>query len=155
MPDPTPPALEFALELRVNIGPTIDLGQNASGTRRTVPILGGTFSGPGLSGQVLAGGADWQLHTASGLTFVDARYAIETTDGTRIEVRNRGLRHGTAEIMARIIRGEPVAPTDYYFRTNPIFSPPDGPYEWLRSSVFIGTAQRYPEQVIVQVWKLG
>ena len=58
MPDPTPPALEFALELRVNIGPTIDLGQNASGTRRTVPILGGTFSGPGLSGQVLAGGAD-------------------------------------------------------------------------------------------------
>jgi hypothetical protein len=55
------PQLEFVLKLNVSIGPTLDLGPAAGGVRRTVPITGGTFSGPLLCGIVLPGGADWQV----------------------------------------------------------------------------------------------
>lgn len=109
MVDPTSsPQLEFTFELRVNIGSTLELGQGSCGTRRNVPIKGGTFHGPQLSGRVLPGGADWQFVESDGLTFVDAQYVIETEDGIRIEVRNRGIRHGSEEVLARIAAGESV-----------------------------------------------
>jgi hypothetical protein len=150
----TAPGLEFALELRVTIGATVELGASAAGIRRTVPILGGSFAGPEIAGQVLEGGADWQLCTPSGLTLVDARYALETRDGARIEVRNRGVRHGPTEVMARIARGETVPPNEYYFRTSPCFSPPDGRYEWLRNSIFVASAERHADLVVVRVWRV-
>lgn len=55
------PLLEFALELRVKIGPTLELGNSPEGIRRTVPILGGAFNGPRISGLILPGGVDWQF----------------------------------------------------------------------------------------------
>jgi len=39
-------------------GRAIGLGTPPHGTRRIVPILGGTFAGSGLKGKILAGGAD-------------------------------------------------------------------------------------------------
>jgi Protein of unknown function (DUF3237) len=148
------PQLEFALELRVNIGPTFEIGSGAPGIRRTVPIIGGTFRGPLLSGRVLSGGADWQLVESNGLTFVDARYVIETDDAVRIEVRNQGIRHGPREVIDRIAAGDAVSPSEYYFRTTPRFHPPDGQYDWLRRSVFIGLGERYADLVLVKVWRV-
>lgn len=150
----TAPELEFAVELKVGIGPVVELGAGAGGARRTVAITGGTFSGPAMSGRVLAGGADWQLVESDGLTLVDARYVIETDDGVRIEVRNRGVRHGAPDLMERISAGQVVAPDEYYFRTTPRFYPPHGKYGWLRRAVFIGSGERYADLVVVRVWRV-
>lgn len=150
-----PPQLDFAFELRVSVGHILDLGRGSLGIRRTVPITGGTFGGPLLSGRVLAGGADWQFVEDDGLTFVDARYVIETDDGVRIEVRNQGLRDGPPGLMDRIAAGEAVSPADYYFRTTPRFYPPAGEHAWLRRSVFVGSGERRAGLVIVRVWKVG
>lgn len=150
-----PPQLDFAIELRVDVGPVLDLGRSSLGVRRTVPITGGTFSGPLLSGRVLAGGADWQLVEGDGLTAVDAHYVIETDDGVRIEVRNQGVRDGPCDLMDRIAADEAVAPAEYYFRTTPRFYPPAGKYAWLRRSIFVGCGERRAGLVIVRVWKLG
>jgi Protein of unknown function (DUF3237) len=150
-----PPQLRFVLELNVTIGAVLDLGRGSSGTRRTVPITGGTFTGPMLSGRVLPGGADWQFVEEDGLTFVDARYVIETDDRVRIEVRNQGVRHGPGDLMARINAGEAVSPDEYYFRTTPRFYPPEGRYDWLRRAVFVGVGERYAGRVMVQVWSIG
>lgn len=148
------PQLEFALELRVNIGPTLEIGAGFSGMRRTVPITGGTLSGPQIAGRVLPGGADWQIVERDGLTFVDAQYVIETEDGVCIEVRNRGVRYAPEGVLARIGAGEPVPSTQYYFRTTPRFYPPHGKYDWLKRSVFIADAERYRDLVIVKVWRV-
>lgn len=148
------PELEFTLELRVNIGPTLELGHGTFGTRRNVPIMGGTFHGPQISGRVLPGGADWQFVQRDGLTLVDAQYVIEAEDGIRIELRNQGIRHGSKEVLARIAAGETVPSSEYYFRTNLRFYPPEGHYDWLRRSIFIGDAERYIDLVVVRVWKV-
>jgi hypothetical protein len=147
------PALEFVLELRVAVGPTMELGAGISGVRRTVPITGGTFHGA-LSGRVLPGGADWQSAESDDLTLVDAHYVIETEDGVRIEVRNQGVRHGPLEVIKRLAAGEHVSPTEYYFRTTPQFYPPEGKYKWLMRSVFVSSAERYADLVVVRVWKV-
>ena len=149
-----PPKLEFTLELKVKIGPIIELGSSSSGIRRTVPILGGDFQGPRVAGHVLAGGADWQFIESDGLTFVSARYALETDDAVRIEVQNEGLRRGPPDLMDRIAAGEVVPPDTYYFKTTPRFYPPDGKYEWLKHAIFIGSGERFRDLVVIKVWQL-
>jgi hypothetical protein len=105
-----------------------------------------------MSGRVLPGGADWQVVERGGLTFLDAHYAIETDDGVVIEVRNRGVRHGPADMMERLAAGDDLAPDEYYFRTLPRFHPPAGKCDWLRRSVFVATGERYADLVVVRVW---
>jgi hypothetical protein len=151
---PTAPQLEFSLELRVSIGPTVDLGAGSFGIRRTVPITGGTFNGPSIRGRVLPGGADWQRVDAETLTLVDAHYVIETDDGVRIEVRNQGIRHGPPEVLARVVSGQRVSPDEYYFRTNPRFNPPLGKHDWLKRSLFVGFGERSSDLVVVRVWRV-
>jgi hypothetical protein len=147
------PALEFVLELRVTISPTVEIGLGAFGSRRMVPITGGSFSGV-LSGRVLPGGADWQFVEGRRVSFLDAHYVIEAEDGTRIEVRNRGIRHGPQSVIDRLSAGEQVPATNYYFRTSPRFYPPDGKHEWLKQFVFVGSCERFPDLVVVKVWKV-
>jgi hypothetical protein len=149
------PRLEFALELRICIGPVFELGWGSFGLRRTVPITGGTFQGPGISGRVLHGGADWQFVDRDGLTLVDAHFVMETVDAVRIEASNPGIRHGAQDVLDRIAAGEPVSPNQYYFRTAPRFYSPDGKYDWLKRSIFLGDAERHTEQVIVRVWRVA
>jgi hypothetical protein len=151
----TAPRLEFTLELRVSIGQVFELGWGSFGLRRTVPITGGSFRGPGISGRVLPGGADWQHVDRDGLTLVESHFVIETTDAVRIEVTNPGIRNGAQDVLDRIAAGEPVAPNQYYFRTAPRFHPPDGKYDWLKKSIFLGDAERHTELVILRVWRVA
>jgi hypothetical protein len=62
------PELKIVLQLRVDIGPSLELGTSISGLRRTIPITGGTFAGRHTSGRVLPGGADWQFIEPDALT---------------------------------------------------------------------------------------
>jgi hypothetical protein len=149
-----PMDLEFTLELRVTIGPAVEIGSSSRGLRRTIPITGGTFHGPRLSGLVLPAGADWQVIEGNGMTIVDARYVVETSDGVRIEIRNQGIRHGAPEVLERLATGDPVDPQEYYFRTTPRFTPPQGKYDWLRQAVFVGAAERYSDLVVVKVYRV-
>ena len=125
------------------------------GTRRIVPILaGGRVEGPLIRGRLLGNAADWQLTRHDGVTVVEAIYAIETDDGVIIQLRNKGLRHGPPEVMARLAAGDPVEPAEYYFRTVPEFIAPAGPYEWMNRSIFICSGARYPAGIRLWVWRV-
>ena len=52
------PRFEFLMSLAVIVGDVVSMGPGSLGERRVVSILGGTFEGPGLRGDVLPGGAD-------------------------------------------------------------------------------------------------
>ena len=64
VPDVTAPGTELVMELYVTIAPAVGVGPSDHGIRRFIPITGGRFAGAGIKGEILAGGADWQLGRA-------------------------------------------------------------------------------------------
>jgi hypothetical protein len=144
-PTPDAPRTEFVYEAIVDIAPLVALGDSPFGERRIVPIVGGTFSGPGLRGKVLAGGADRQLVRKDGARQLDALYEMETDDGAIITVRNKVLIH------------DPADGRRYAFSTLDITAP-EGKYGWLNRLVFVGTLQPLmPARaaVSIRVYKLA
>jgi hypothetical protein len=153
MPLP-PPRLTFAFAVHVSIGPPTEVGEVTGGRRRVVPILGGTFDGPGIRGRVLPGGADWQLIQPDGFSALDTRYALETDEGQVVYVQNAGIRDAPPDVMHRLLAGELVDPALVYFRTVPRFETAAPDLQWLVRSVFIGVGERFPTEVLIRVWRL-
>src|SRR5216110_632103 len=98
--------LTFAFEVRAQVSPPLELGETRGARRRIVPIVGGTFDGPELTGRLLPGGADWQIIHIDGFSELDSRYTLETASGELILVQNRGIRHAAADMMRRLLAGE-------------------------------------------------
>ncbi|MGY6566067.1 MAG: DUF3237 domain-containing protein [Halomonadaceae bacterium] len=150
-----PPELEHVTTLNVLVDGPLEIGELSSGRRRIIPISGGSFEGPKLVGEVLGGGADWQLIRHDGCAEIMARYTLRTREGSLIEVENGGVRHAPEPIMERLIRGEPVDPDQYYFRTAPRFQTADPALAWLTRDLFIGRGIREPGRVRIQVYRVG
>jgi hypothetical protein len=119
-----------------------------------VPITGGAFAGPRLSGVVLPGGEDWQLIRGDGVVEVDARYVLQTESGARIHVRNRGILHASREVLRDFVRGEYPSPEAYYFRTHPEFECGHPDFAWLHHVSAVGTAEVRAGHVLVTVYTL-
>ena len=150
------PELEFVYEATGELEPPVPIGETYDGTRRIIPICaGGSVEGPLIRGRLLGNAADWQLTRSDGVTVADAIYALETDDGVVIQIRNRGLRHGPPEVMARLVAGEEVDPAEYYFRTVPEFIAPKGKYDWLNRSIFVCSGARYPLSIKLWVWRVA
>jgi hypothetical protein len=149
-----PPELQFAFEIEVQVAKPLDLGQTQSGHRRVIPIAGGSVRGPRLQGLVLPVGADWQIVRPEGTADLDARYTIQTDDGALIYVVNRGVRHGPADVLARLNQGEHVDPASYYFRSAAMFETSAPQHAWLTRAVVVGVGERYPDRVVIRFWEL-
>ena len=152
------PTLELIAELSVTVAAPIEAGDvrgaSTRGKRRTIPITGGTVHGR-VNGRVLAGGADFQLVVSSAMAVLDARYTLELDSGARIFVQNHALRRGSAEAIAKLVRGEAVDPAEIYFRCVPTFEVSDPTLLWLTESIFIGTGARFPDRVEIAIYRVG
>ena len=146
--------LQPLLRAEITLAPPQELGETPLGRRRIVPITGGSFRGEKLAGRVLPGGADWQFIRADGVAELDARYTLETTDRALIYVRNRGFRHGPADILERLAAGEPVDPSLYYMRTTPLFETGAPRYQWLNRIVCVATGARRAAAVELEVFEV-
>lgn len=152
---PPSPTLHPMTRIRCEVGQLVSLGTAKYGERRYVPLKGGTVSGPELQGEVVDGGVDWQVLRADGVLDVAAHYVIRTGDGALVEVQSDGVRHGPAPVMARLARGEPVAPDEYYFRTVMRFT--TGAPAWLHLNKVLALAvgQRDARLVHLDVYRIG
>jgi hypothetical protein len=144
------PGLDFVFGLKARLGEPVAVGETPEGLRRMVPIVDGSFSGRDFHGRLLGGGADWQLVRNDGVTAAEATYLLRTDDGVTIQVRNRGFRHGPAEVLQRLAEGDDVDPAEYYFRTTPTFLVGAGTYEWLNRTAFVATGARYARSI--ELW---
>lgn len=150
--NPTPPTLTFLASISVQVGQPIEVGQTPGGLRRIIPILGGRVEGPELRGRVLPAGADFQLLRSATLTELEAKYAVETDSGERLYVNNFGLRSGSEEDIAALMRGEQVDPARIYFRCTPRIEAPDGgAWAWLSNRILVGTGVRLPDEVRLDI----
>ena len=137
------PSLEYVMELRVKCDPAFEVGNAVHGKRVIIPIIGGEFSGPNISGTVLAGGADYQMiNEVQGHTDLEAIYTIRTDDGVNIHIRNCGI----------LISG---AGKEFYFRTAPKFEAPyDSRYAWLNDAIFVCVPGFGDGYISLKVWKV-
>jgi len=140
------------MTLRVTVAAPQNIGAVPHGTRRTAPLMGGSFEGPRLRGRVLPGGsADWQLLRADGVLELDLRATLRADDGGLIWMKSFGFRHGPPNVMAAIGRGETVDPTSYYFRTTLRFETGHPAYAFLNRLVAVSSGDRRAEGPIYTI----
>lgn len=149
------PELKFFADLSVQVDKPQEVGKTHHGVRRVIPILGGTVEAQGWRGRVLSGGADFQLLLGPSMAELDARYVIETDAGDMIFVTNRAVRTASPEVMAKIIRGEPVDPSTVYFRCSPSFETASPALSWIVERLFIGTGARHPDKVVMRFFEVS
>lgn len=144
------PQLAWFADVAVDVGEPLVLGEGPGGLRRVVPILGGSAHGEGWRARVLPGGADFQRIASDTASELDARYGLETDAGDRIYVQNRAVRTAPAEVMAKLLRGEPVEPSQIYFRCSPSFETGSPALRWITERLFVGVGVRHPAQVVMR-----
>jgi hypothetical protein len=72
--------------------------------------------------------------------------------GDLLYVQSRGVRHGSAEVLARLARGEDVDAGEYTFRTSTQIETAAPHLDWLNKGVFIGVGARQPTCVIYETY---
>ena len=149
---PVKPSFEFIFRAEVTVAAPLEFGQTPQGTRRIIDITGGSVEGPALSGEVLPGGADWQIILKDGSAVLEARYTIRSRDDALIYVRNYGYRNGPSEILERVAKGEMVDPALYYFRATPFFETAAPQYDWLNKTLAMSSGIREKERVVLDFY---
>lgn len=152
---PPAPTLTFLFHAEIRLGTVDEIGPTGLGRRRVIPIIGGAFQGERLAGEVLPGGADWQLVRPDGVALLDARYTLRTGDGALIYVSNQGIRRGPPDVLAALARGEAVEGTRYYFRTTPHFETSAPAYLWLNDLIAVASGLRQRDAVLLEVYAVG
>lgn len=152
--DQAAPRFEFLMNLAVDVGEIVTMGQAPIGERRVVGITGGTFEGPGMRGEVLPGGNDWQILRADAVLDIDAAYVLKDEGGGLVRVISQGYRYGPPGVIAAMARGEDVDPSNYFFRAILRFET-GAPYlEALNRTIAVATAERKSRQVLLSAYRL-
>ena len=141
----------YVFTITARIGDVVSAGDIGHGIRRIIPILGGEVRGEQVNGKVCPFGADFQVIRPNELIELEAKYAFETDDGAVVYVENKGLRFGPVDLLQKLKRGEPVDPGLIYFRTVPKFETGAEKYRWLMEHIFIGSAARHADRVVIDV----
>lgn len=141
--------------LTADVPEIVDLGATPQGKRRIATVSGGAFRGERLSGTILpVPGGDWILVRPDGATILDVRVTLQTDDRQLIYMTYRGIRHGPAEVLARLAKGEAVDPASYYFRTTPVFETAAPKYDWLNRIVSVATGRREARGPVYEVYEV-
>jgi len=140
--------------MRLDVRKLQVVGATPGSYRRIGVVPGGTFEGERLSGEVLEGGSDWQSVRSDGATTLDVRLVLRTKDDALIGMTYRGLRHGPADVIERIERGELVDPASYYFRISPLFETAAPQYDWINRMMAVGVGHRLADGPVYSVFEV-
>ena len=64
------------------------------------------------------------------------------------------MRHGPADVVAQIEKGQVVDPNSYYFRINPMFETTSPKYDWINRILAIGIGHRRADGPIYSVFEI-
>lgn len=157
-----PASLRYVFTLHVELADPVQFGVTTSGERRFIGITGGHFEGPGIKGNILPGGGDWNS-VKDGIVHVYARYSLRTHDGVPISITNEGFGRAAPGQMEHVFandfeEAEKKSSGDtWYTKTWPRFEVAAGSsYEWLNRSCFVGDLLKpdQPSHVKIEVYEV-
>jgi hypothetical protein len=154
MPALPDPELTFAFEARVSVAPSERIGHGVGEELWFTPITGGRVAGPLGRGPAVAGGGDWSTKRGDA-TELDARYLLRAADGALIDVVNRGFWRATEDVERRLMAGEAVDDSEWYYRTSPVFRTDAPAHRRLAETVFVGLAREDQGQVCIRFYALA
>ncbi|KAM7192063.1 Uncharacterized protein family UPF0311 [Naviculisporaceae sp. PSN 640] len=132
------PSLSFLYTLNCTLGESLAVGNVPNGNRVVIPITGGVFAGPKISGKVLNLGADWGLIDNNGTFSADTRYHLVTDDGTNIFIRTSGPAQKNGNIHLRL-----------QYETSTV-----GKYSWLNDVIAVGILKAGNGYVVIDAYEL-
>ena len=143
LPDPV---LTQVYRLKAVMGPPLDFGDVLAGHRRVVPLVGGTFTGPELNGNLLQGGsASWQIVLPDGTALAEVRYTLQTDHGALLYVRSSGVGQGNRD----------VDPDERVFRAATRIETAAPYLDWLNKGVFVTVAGRTAVSLLYETYLVG
>jgi hypothetical protein len=136
---------EFLFDLEISLNPPQAIGPVLTGTRLIFPFKEGAVKSDKINGKILDCSGEWGLVVDPTTFKMDVRATIKTDDGALIYIAYTGYNYATAEKSAqmRAGKGNELSPSDYYFRSVPVFETSDPKYAWLNHTVAIGVG-RFP-----------
>ncbi|MFC4312001.1 DUF3237 domain-containing protein [Steroidobacter flavus] len=144
----------FTLTARVTDPPVLVSPTAMGYQRRIMRVSGGEFTGERLSGIVLSGGADALMIRPDGVLALDVRLMLQTRDGETIYFTYTGRRGGSPEVVARIHRGELIAPGEDYYRIVGSFEAPTTTLGWLNDIMIVGTGRRERDAAVYEIYEV-
>jgi hypothetical protein len=142
---PLPLATEFLFRMVLSVGAPQMVGPTRNGELRVVPVTGGTVQGPALTAEVLPGtAADWLRVDPDGTAHMDVRLTLKAASGGIAYMHYSGIRTGAPEVLVRLNSGQPVDPSEYYFRIAARFETGAAELAWMNKVIAIGVGQRPP-----------
>ena len=152
------PKLEPAFEIHLALGKPTDVGNTTAAGMRRVTLSTGTIEGTGahagVKGKVLRG-ADYQIIRPDGLTELDAHYVVQMDNGDMLYITQKGMRHGPADIMAKLAAGENVDQTKIYFHAALTVETASKSLEWMARSIFVTVGERLPTEAVMHVYRVN
>ncbi|ELE9728647.1 DUF3237 domain-containing protein [Enterobacter kobei] len=153
------PEFEFSFSIEIVVDkPIVVSNSPLTGKRQLIPILHGKVSGA-LTGEVLQGGVDSQIIQPNGICRLSARYALRVSEGT-IYIENNGIRRVPEAFRQKLFTDDmsffdQLSQEDIYFKTVPTFEVDVPELEWLRTSIFICSANRTSDGVRLDFYRVA
>jgi hypothetical protein len=144
-------------DIVVDLNPRLNFGAGPVGQRVLFGAAKGSFEGPRLRGEVLAGGGDWAVFRADGVMMLDVRLTLRTHDDALIYMTYGGRWATPKELrsqMADPVKRYQVDPAKYYFRTNPLFETGAEQYGWLNNVVCAGKGYLVEGAVAYKIFEI-
>lgn len=148
---------QHLFDMVVDLSPRQEIGPGPFGRRVVFGAAGGSFHGPRLRGEVLAGGGDWTLFRSDGTMTLDVRLTLRTHDDVLLHMTYGGRWVTPPELradMADPAKRFGIDPARYYFRTTPLFETGSEQYGWVNDIVCVGSGYLVQGGVAYKVAKV-
>ena len=138
--------------IRARLGNTSMVGTAPSGTRAIAEVVGGSFEGERLKGEVLTPGADWVV-IGDGYGELDVRLNLKTDDGASIYMHYTGVMEQNKAVQTALGGGTETQFGDSYFVTQPRFECGHEKYVWLNRVVAVAEGRALVGSVEYRVYE--
>lgn len=135
---------ELLYEAHFNLAPPQVIG-SPNGMRQIVLVTGGWMKSPKFTvTEALPGSGDWLRVRSDGVMELDVRAAVRLDDDSLAYITYDGVAAVPQAVFGRILNGEEVDPSEYYFRVTPRFQTGSEKYGWLNNVICVANGKAGP-----------